>query len=217
MNPSTWLAAAREAVQRVQCWRRVNVTFSNKNTTNFLRFWGRRGCVLRDVFLDPRYCVFPGVIFIVSFILGNFGTPEKYVLATMQELGIPYKLLSTSEPHEPFRQFASVNHDSCHWHRTIGDQLKDAPCASHPQSVECKVADEGCHLLILGTPCNPFSTQRQKRFAPGSIMAHGLSTHTFDDAYQMLSKVKPVNCIFEQTEGFDKPFDTETTETPLQR
>ena len=136
----------------------------------------------------------------------------------MQELGIPYKLLSTSEPHEPFRRFASMNHDSCHWHRTIGEQLQDAPCASHPESVECKVTtDKECHLLILGTPCNPFSTQRQKRFRPGSIMEHELSTHTFKDSYRMLSKVYPVNCVFEQTEGFDKPFDSTTTETPLQR
>ena len=48
-------------------------------------------------------------------------------------------------------------------------------------------------------------------------MGHSLSDHTFSDLFEMLEKVEPVNAVMEQTEGFEKPLEVHSDETPLSR
>ena len=65
----------------------------------------------------------------------------------------------------------------------------------------------------MGTPCNPFSVQRDKRFK-GTVTEHHLAEYTFSDARDMLAKFEPVHAIFEQTEGFAKPLVKGGQKTP---
>ena len=149
-------------------------------------------------------------ILLLSFLIGS----------CRQELQIPCWCTSTSEPYEAFRVFAQANHGHkvSHWHYTMQTQLKGEPCSSHHHegSLGCSV-DRDCHLLVMGTPCNPFSQMRSKRYHPESVMQHTLTERTFGDAYEMLEMVRPVSAVLEQSEGFAKPISTKTKETPLSR
>lgn len=71
--------------------------------------------------------------------------------------------------------------------------------------------------MVLGTPCNPFSTQRAKRFASGDVKQHVLYKHTFADVFAMLDTYRPATATMEQSFGFDLPFSTEEAETPMSR
>lgn len=95
-------------------------------------------------------------------------------------------------------------------------QLKGERCAAHPAELSCELP-ESCDLMVLGTPCNPFSTQRVKRYHPNSVMNHHLVQHTFSDTYQMIEKMEPANMIMEQTEGFGLPISVDDSTPPLQR
>lgn len=97
------------------------------------------------------------------------------------------------------------------------DQLNDEPCSVHPGSSTCSIGDTKYNLLVMGTPCNPFSAQRTKRFHPESVMAHSLAEHTFQESFELLEKSKPINAVLEQSEGFSKPLATNTAETPMSR
>lgn len=96
------------------------------------------------------------------------------------------------------------------------DQIKGLPCKEHPNLEACAVAGE-CSVAVLGTPCNPFSTQRQKRFHPESVMAHSLTEHTFVETIQFLETFNPISAVMEQTDGFTKPFEKGSKTTPLDR
>lgn len=76
---------------------------------------------------------------------------------------------------------------------------------------------ENAQLFVVGSPCNPFSRQNTSRFKVNSISEHSLSTITFDQIFESLKTMKPATALMEQSEGFGLPFDTRTTETPLQR
>ena len=119
--------------------------------------------------------------------------------------------------------FIQANHAEVldHMHETMAEQLSDQPCHLHPAALICE-AKQDCNLLVMGTPCNPFSTQRAKRFGADSVMQHKLVAHTFDEPVKVLRKWQPINVVMEQAEGFMKPFEAaglagaETT-TPLER
>ena len=136
----------------------------------------------------------------------------------MQELDIPFKCISASEPNENFRQFAMANHGDKidHFHAKMEDQLRGLQCQLHAKTktASCKIPTNP-HVMVLGTPCNPFSTQRRGRYQ--DVMEHHLTTHTFGDAYQMFATFQPVSAVMEQTEGFDLPLVKGHKETPYQR
>lgn len=72
-------------------------------------------------------------------------------------------------------------------------------------------------LLIMGTPCDPFSSQRPKWFHCGSVKDHGHYRTTFGSAYEMLQVLELVLAVMEQVAGFDKPYSTDEDFTPKQR
>ena len=73
------------------------------------------------------------------------------------------------------------------------------------------------HWLMMGTPCNPFSPMRTKRYAPNSVQEHRLYKATFEDAYKLLKHYSPVTATMEQSSGFNAPFSTDDPVTPLDR
>ena len=96
----------------------------------------------------------------------------------------------------------------------MSEQLRGRPCLSHPHG-SCSIAN--VDYLVFGTPCNPFSTQRPKRFADGSVKSHQLAHHTFQEALDMLQAFEPPTATMEQTEGFGMREDSSTDTTPLER
>ena len=101
------------------------------------------------------------------------------------------------------------------------DQLEGKPCLLHECSAasgvsSCAVSRQ-CDLMVFGTPCQPYSTQRQKRWNEDSVMNHDLAARTFTDAYDLLAYFQPVSAVMEQTQGFDLPLYKGASETPMTR
>ena len=120
-----------------------------------------------------------------------------------QELRIPFRAISCSEPNDAFRSFIAENHTVPIFHRTMQDQIRNEPNPVTPD------------YLVMGTPCNPFSLARSKRFHEDSVQNHGLYKQTFEDAFQLLEKYQPVTATMEQSDGFDRPISSSTEQTPL--
>lgn len=70
----------------------------------------------------------------------------------------------------------------------------------------------------MGTPCDPFSEQRNKRYSDGSVASHPLFDVTFKDAVDMLTSHHSPNCsILEQVLGFSQPISRTDDTSPMQR
>ena len=140
-----------------------------------------------------------------------------------QALRIPFEVTSVSERNEHFREFILMNHrlDLRHAYGSIECQLKDEECLLHPgssvASCNAKDGDPDIHFGIAGAPCDPYSTQRSKRFSDGSVASHpdfGVLNKSMLDWWK---KFEPKTGIVEQVEGFNRPTSTKDPVTPMQR
>ena len=69
----------------------------------------------------------------------------------------------------------------------------------------------------MGTPCDPFSKTRPKRWLDGSVKQHSDYNVTFKDSYNTLLTYEPRLVIMEQVDGFDLPYCAGDSESPKQR
>lgn len=86
----------------------------------------------------------------------------------------------------------------------------------------CKPSEgQSPDLLLSGSPCDPFSCQRAKRFSDGaektSVEDHSQFDVTMDQVVQLYTKWEPILGIFEQVAGFGMPFVAGGTECPKDR
>lgn len=121
-----------------------------------------------------------------------------------------------------------------HIHYSVEDLLLAAPCSLHDKneknkndversigsSCGCPVFQDATHaggvnLLVTGSPCNPFSTRRAKRFADGNVASHCLSEVTFESVVQSYVMLEPKTGVTEQVKGFDQRISSSNPETPL--
>lgn len=72
-------------------------------------------------------------------------------------------------------------------------------------------------LMLVGSPCHPFSTQRSDRYAASSVEDHHEFGVCFESLVSFLKTVEPRVCISEQVEGFNRPIAKGSTVTPYQR
>lgn len=136
----------------------------------------------------------------------------------LKELGIPARIISTSEPNSDYRCFQQANHKVEHVFEFLSAQVAGNKCLSHKHEpgVPCKVPDR-IDLMVVGSPCNPFSKLTKKRFHADSVQNHRLFDVTFKDVCESFQAFEPVAGIMEQSAGFGMVVDCHTTETPLQR
>ncbi|CAE7266402.1 unnamed protein product [Symbiodinium sp. CCMP2592] len=128
----------------------------------------------------------------------------------MKALQIPYEIFSASETEASFREFVSANQGSavhC-MHDSLQSQLAAAPNIP---------AGKAVRLLMAGSPCDPFSVVRPKRFQEGSVDSHGLTQVTMQYIVRALLAFRPHVSILEQVEGFVKPISEHDPSTPLDR
>ena len=121
-----------------------------------------------------------------------------------------------SEKSKPFQQFLKDNFSPGHLHDTMADQVEGCACLLHPTKQECQIAPNP-DLLCMGTPCDPFSKTRPKRWLDGSVKQHFDYNVTFKDSYNTLMTYKPRLVIMEQVDGFDLPYCSGDSESPKQR
>ena len=136
-----------------------------------------------------------------------------------QALGIEFEVLGTSEPEPAFQKFLKDNysHKIMHMHKSFGDQNDEKPCLLHPNAASCRKRSQ-IDVAIFGTPCDPFSEQRNKRYSDGSVRQHPLYEVTFTDAFNLLTEASsPHACILEQVLGFNEKISRTCEETPMEQ
>ena len=132
-------------------------------------------------------------------------------------LGLDYKILAASDPKDIAFKFAQANRDMDkidHFMTTFESIIwREGFCKIHNR--ECKMDAAGdspaggapsCRedVCCAGLPCQPVSTQRDKRFADGSVANHS-KFKLYEDYVEYLKERAPRSVIFEQVLGFGKP------------
>jgi hypothetical protein len=148
-----------------------------------------------------------------------------------QALRINYQVVSASEMESSYRDFCSVNYPGkiCHMYGTLEEQVKGTVvCKTCEGSLTseiigaCKPLSElpkgsSVNILVSGSPCDPFSLQRTKRFAEGNVKTHQQFDVTMTQVADCYLASEPEKGIFEQVWGFCLPFEKGGSETPKDR
>ena len=140
-------------------------------------------------------------------------------------------MLSASEIVPSYRNFCDLNYPGkfLHFYSSIEEQAAGSSCCCF-----CKgglqdklhgfcdpLANDGfrdtVQVLFSGSPCDPFSQQRAKRFGDGSVASHYQFDTTMRQVCALYMKYEPEVGVFEQVFGFTMPFVKGGTETPKQR
>ena len=140
---------------------------------------------------------------------------------------MPFTVASASEQNSDYRNFFLANHPGKfkHVYSTIQDQLKGREgraCCLHESTNNGSGCDpwaaSSCiDLMVTGSPCDPFSVQRSKRFRHDAVKTHKDFDTTMDSVVSMYRKFEPSVGILEQVKGFIMPFVAGGAETPLDR
>ena len=128
--------------------------------------------------------------------------------------------MSAADPQDKCRVFVESNmqsHKPTHWFADIEAQVAGAPCARHKYSTGCTASPVTADVGILGSPCHPYSTQRTGRWKSGSVEDHREFQVGMQQFMGWLRRFEPKVQVFEQVLGFNMPFNSQTTETPLTR
>ena len=104
-------------------------------------------------------------------------------------------------------------------HERIEDQLRDSACCLHPQAQSCAAVagHDKVDMLVTGSPCDPFSVQRTKRFNEDAVKSHPDFETTMSSVVAMYQKYEPKVGVLEQVKGFNMPFHSGAPGTPLDR
>ena len=106
-----------------------------------------------------------------------------------------------------------------HLWETMKEQVSERPCqlfGCEGQGLgSCRMRNE-LDIWVMGTPCPPFSDQNVSRRKPGAVEGHALYSVTFKDALAAICSGHKAY-LLEQVPGFNKPYDSGSSETPLDR
>ena len=138
------------------------------------------------------------------------------MLATCQELGFSVRVMSISDTSAHCRSVIAYNCSPEHVYADMNAQALGQACLSHVGcGSTCFV--KGADFGVTGTMCTPYSQQRAKRFAPGSVMSHDCESLTSSDLLQWIGRMAPMAGVCENVDGWDMPESSLVTRTPLER
>eukprot|EP00438_Fugacium_kawagutii_P030561 Skav222976 [mRNA] locus=scaffold2762:15098:16594:+ [translate_table: standard] len=132
-------------------------------------------------------------------------------------LGIKLGAISCSDIKKESFAMVRENFEPTHFHSTMQNQIKQVACWMHPAHLCQFQTVDGPDLAVVGTPCQPFSRQRVKRSASGSVRAHSKFDTTFKDLIDWLSEFEPKTAVAEQVVGLHSPESSSERSTPMDR
>ncbi len=108
-----------------------------------------------------------------------------------------------------------------HVFSSLEGQVGTKNCLLHEGCSDIKCSEPNTKnppdFMVSGSPCNPFSLQRKRRFEPGNVASHGSFSTTMKSIIKMYQRQQPRIGLFEQVKGFDLPMEKGSEETPFQR
>ena len=125
-------------------------------------------------------------------------------------MGIKFNALSISEANETYRSVILANHAN-----VVQNIFKDVAEQVDFHAKQCHELPD-VDIGVAGSPCNPFSTQRSKRYVTGDVAAHESFEVTMVSVIGFYRTIEPKLGVTEQVAGFDQPFSHEQRATPLQ-
>ena len=134
-----------------------------------------------------------------------------------EALGLPYLISGASEKNGKFAAIFNHNFQVDHLWETMKEQVSERPCQLFGCKGlgSCSMRNE-LDIWVMGTPCPPFSEQNVSRKKPGAVEGHALYSVTFTDALAAICSGHKAY-LLEQVPGFNKPYDSDSSETPLDR
>ena len=138
-----------------------------------------------------------------------------------EALGIPFEILGASEKNVQYQDFIKLNQGARlrHLFESVEAMLesdKSSSCVLHPHGVcKAKGRDAAISLGVTGSPCNPFSTVRTKRYQDGSVAGHSMVQTTMGSVIDFYRIYEPHAGITEQVEGFGKRMSHSDSRTPM--
>ena len=156
-------------------------------------------------------------------------TTQATKLPAAKALGIPFICLGAAEKNAEYRQMIMANQKRSiqHMFGSLEDMLQSKPCllcgcgAAAAQSTEqCSFQasiEMGVSVGITGSPCNPYSTRRAKRFRDGNVASHSMNTTTMNSVVSFYKQYEPRLGITEQVMGFGMAMSSTDSSTPIQQ
>ena len=154
-------------------------------------------------------------------------------LLCLQALGVDYQVVSASEIVPSYRAWCDDNFPGkfSHFYKSMDSQLEGSGLCELCSKSELVrlLGDKVCkpkeslrpnsfvELMVSGSPCDPFSIQRSKRWHDGSVNHHYQFDITMKSVVQMYLEYEPEKGILEQVWGFTMPFAAGSCETPKER
>lgn len=146
-------------------------------------------------------------------------------------MNLDFEISSASELIPSYRDLCTENYPGkiLHFYPSIEEQVSESTVCSLCTNTlaaqmlgPCKPwQGKSPDLLLSGSPCDPFSCQRAKRFSDGteksSVEAHAQFDVTMDQVVSLYHKWEPIIGVFEQVAGFTMPFVAGGTECPKDR
>lgn len=136
-----------------------------------------------------------------------------------QALGIPFALMAAAEKNPLYQKVISANQGSKlkHLYDSLGSMVGRGPCVRHPNCHECLPRKLEVSLGVTGSPCNPYSTQRCKRFSDGGVASHSMDSTTMTSVIQFYVTWEPHAAVTEQVRGFGMRTSAQDPEPPLNK
>lgn len=135
----------------------------------------------------------------------------------LQVLGISHKILSASDNDTGALDFIRANFEVEHLHDSMESQTSGQTCLLCRSKGKCCVIPKRADLFVAGLPCKPYSLQRAKRFASGSVKGHSAYDLAFGEFAEWLNVHNPKSGVFENVMGMDMGEDSADESTPLRR
>ena len=136
-----------------------------------------------------------------------------------KELGFSVTIESASDTCSKCRDIISSNFTVSKMFESMQDQLSDVQSKRKQQGRTDRRSrvSEPVDFACCGTVCAPYSTQRCKRFASGSVMQHPDECLTAEYALEWLYSFSPPAGIFENVLGWNMRTDDQDATSPLDR
>ena len=135
-----------------------------------------------------------------------------------EALGIPFECIAVAEKEKIYRECITLNNprvkDECVYDsvESLLDQVKDSTSVLHRQ-----VNSTGVSLAVMGSPCNPYSTKRSKRFADGNVAEHSMNRTTQGSIVDLYLQFEPRVGVTEQVKGFQMRTSDQDEASPYTR
>jgi site-specific DNA-cytosine methylase len=129
------------------------------------------------------------------------GAPSVVLTA----LSVPYEELFGSDPKSSAIQFrARYGQPAAHHYLDIWDGVRgEGMCSQHGTRCAAPALSSNHDIVVVGFPCQPYSTQRAKRFAKDSVRNHPLSS-VAEGALHHVARWRPKLALIENVPGWAK-------------